>query len=219
MIAFQSEDMENIFDKMEVRIFLGLGSNEGDREKILGDALAQIQTLGLEVVNASSLYETEPVGHAEQDWYLNQVVEMRFGKQINLAIDETIQKHLASNPESRLSLILLSEELLRALLAIETDLGRTRTFQNAARLIDIDLLLFSDLISIKDSSSANQAGGTERLATGMVIPHPRMHLRRFVLEPMCEIAPDYVHPSLKKSFAEILAALDDKSIVRVYRKP
>jgi 2-amino-4-hydroxy-6-hydroxymethyldihydropteridine diphosphokinase len=217
MIAFPSENMENIFDKMDLRIFLGLGSNEGDREKILSDALAQIQTLGLEVVNASSLYETEPVGHAEQDWYLNQVVEMKFGKQINLPIEETIQKHLAGNAPSRLSLMLLSEELLRALHTIESDLGRKRSFQNAPRLIDIDLLLFNDLISIKDVSSAAPASDKGALFTGMVIPHPRMHLRRFVLEPMCEIAPDFIHPSMKKSFSEILAGLDDKSIVRLYR--
>ncbi len=211
--------MENIFDNMDVRIFLGLGSNEGNREEILRDALAQIQTLGLEIVNVSSLYETEPVGHTEQNWYLNQVVEMQFGKQINLPIEPPIQKQLASNPQSRLSLMLLSEVLLRALHEIENNLGRKRSFPNAPRLIDIDLLLFSDLISIKDMSSATEASGKETLDTGMVIPHPRMHLRRFVLEPMCEIAPDFIHPKLEKSFAEILAALDDKAIVRLYQNP
>lgn len=217
MIAFQSEDMENIFDKMDLRIFLGLGSNIGDREKNLRDAREQIKTLGLDIVNASSLYETEPVGHAEQAWYLNQVLEVKFGKQINLPIDEAIQKHLASQAQSRLSWMLLSEELLRALMEIETDLGRTRAFENAPRVIDIDLLLFSDLISIKDVSSVTPVSGKETIETGMVIPHPRMHLRRFVLEPLCEIAPDCLHPSLKKSFAEILATLDDKSIVRLYQ--
>jgi 2-amino-4-hydroxy-6-hydroxymethyldihydropteridine diphosphokinase len=145
------------------------------------------------------------------------VVEMRFGERINLPIEESIQKHLASNAQSRLSLMLLSEELLRALHTIENDLGRTRPFQNAPRLIDIDLLLFSDLISIKDVSSATPADDNETPVTGMVIPHPRMHLRRFVLEPLCEIAPEFIHPSMKKSFAEILAGLDDQSIVRLYR--
>lgn len=218
MIAFQQDDMENIFDTMSLRIFLSLGSNLGDRESNLRDALERIKRLGLEVVQASSLYDTEPVGFAEQHWFLNQVIELRFGKEIHLPIDAEVQKHLEQNKESRFSLMLLAEKLLRALLAIEDDLGRKRTFENAPRLIDIDVLLFGDLIYIKDISSATPASGKEWFNTGIIIPHPRMHLRRFVLAPLCEIAPDSIHPSLKKKFVEILAALDDKSIVRVYRK-
>ena len=219
MIALLQENMENIFAKLDLRIFLGLGSNFGDREKNLHLALKQIKTLGLDIVNRSSIYETETVGYLEQNWFLNQVVEVKFGKQINLQLDQTLEKHLASNTPSHLSLILLSEELLRAFLEIENDKGRKRTFQNAPRVIDIDLLLFNDLISIKDISSLIQTSGKERLYAGTVLPHPRMHLRRFVLEPLCEIAPDFIHPSMKKSFAQMLAALDDKSVVRLYRKP
>lgn len=83
--------------------------------------------------------------------------------------------------------------LLAALLSIETALGRDRTVGAAGpRTIDLDLLLFGDHVAREP---------------GLVVPHPRMHRRRFVLEPLVEIAPSAWHPGLRKTAAELLAAL------------
>ena len=130
------------------------------------------------VVRQSSIYETEPVGNI-QGFFLNGVVEV--------------------------DTVLLADELLRALLAIERSMGRkrppiakrTRT-ADQARVIDLDLLFFE-----------KQVTDTPALQ----LPHPRLHERRFVLAPMAELAPTLIHPILKKSISEMLAGL--KSPYRV----
>jgi 2-amino-4-hydroxy-6-hydroxymethyldihydropteridine diphosphokinase len=101
----------------------------------------------------SSLYRTAPVGHAAQPDYVNAVI----------AIETDVP----------------AAELLASLLATESRHGRVRSFANAPRRLDLDLLLY----------------GNEIIAgPGLEVPHPRMHERRFVLEPLCEIAPDCVIP-------------------------
>jgi 2-amino-4-hydroxy-6-hydroxymethyldihydropteridine diphosphokinase len=94
------------------------------------------------------------------------------------------------------------EELLARLLKVEYALGRRRTRALAARTLDLDLLLYGD------------ARSETPLLT---LPHPRMHLRRFVLEPLRELAPDARHPVLQKTFARLLAETDDRSRVRLWK--
>ncbi len=92
-------------------------------------------------------------------------------------------------------------ELLRLLLDIERDAGRRRERSLAPRTLDLDLLLYGDV----------------RLQTdALTLPHPRLHLRRFVLAPLAELAPDARHPVLLKTFAELLAATDDDSRVELW---
>ncbi|HYY99441.1 MAG TPA: 2-amino-4-hydroxy-6-hydroxymethyldihydropteridine diphosphokinase [Pyrinomonadaceae bacterium] len=94
------------------------------------------------------------------------------------------------------------EELLARLLKVEYALGRRRARALAARTLDLDLLLY----------------GVERVETPLLtLPHPRMHLRRFALKPLCELAPAAVHPVLNKSCAELLAESDDRSRVRLWK--
>jgi 2-amino-4-hydroxy-6-hydroxymethyldihydropteridine diphosphokinase len=138
------------------RAFVGLGSNLGDREATILQALAGLQAEPeLHVVHVSTLRETEPVGYLDQPQFLNGVVEL----------------------ETELP----ARDLLTRLLAIERQLGRTRGDGPplGPRTIDLDLLLYGDEIIAQG---------------GLQVPHPRMHERRFVLEPLAEVAPGLVVP-------------------------
>lgn len=90
-------------------------------------------------------------------------------------------------------------QLLKFVLSVEADMGRVRMRDKGPRKIDIDLLLFGNRVLQEP---------------GLTIPHPAMHERRFVLEPLAEIAPEARHPVLKKTAREFLAALDNSQIVR-----
>jgi 2-amino-4-hydroxy-6-hydroxymethyldihydropteridine diphosphokinase len=91
------------------------------------------------------------------------------------------------------------EQVMARLLRIEFALGRTREVKNGPRTLDLDLLMYGELQS-----------DTEFLK----LPHPCLHQRRFVLEPLVEIAPRLIHPTLKRGMAELLESVEDRSIVR-----
>jgi 2-amino-4-hydroxy-6-hydroxymethyldihydropteridine diphosphokinase len=99
------------------------------------------------------------------------------------------------NGAAELRTLLTPRALLDALLAIERQLGRERRAEarHGPRTLDLDLLLFGD---------------AQISEPGLIVPHPRMHLRRFVLEPLAELAPEAVHPVLGESVRSLLAALD-----------
>ena len=159
--------------KLPHRAFLGLGSNLGDREKNLKTSLSLLESADLRIRKTSSLYHTEPVGEASQSWFMNAVVEV----------------------ETTLS----PEELLQLCQQIEEKMGRQHLIPQGPRVIDIDILMYDQLIM--DSP-------------GLTIPHPRMHCRRFVLIPLLEIAPDAVHPRLKKGIRELVEDAADFSAVK-----
>lgn len=188
-------------------VYLGLGSNLRDRKTNLNNAIALIKKLGLEVVRESSIYETEPVGVIDQPWFLNQVIETRITAGLPAEPGP-----ISGDPETIATV--QAEALLSGLLDIECAMGRERTIASGPRLIDIDLLLFGDIVIAR--STQNEERPLKDRA-GIVVPHPRMHLRRFVLEPLCEIAPDLVHPALNKTCCEILETIEDPSVVRVFR--
>jgi 2-amino-4-hydroxy-6-hydroxymethyldihydropteridine diphosphokinase len=95
-----------------------------------------------------------------------------------------------------------AEEVMKLLLKMEKSLGRTREVKKAPRSIDLDLLLYGD-----------DTIDTELLT----LPHPRLHRRRFVLEPLAELVPNLIHPTLDKTVAELLEEVDDTSNVRLWR--
>lgn len=195
----------------EIVVYLGLGSNLGDRAANLRKAIERIKALGLRINRESSIYETEPVGFQDQQWFLNQVIETN--------VPSPIAKQALSEPETIATVE--AEALLSELLQIEQEMGRQRQIADGPRLIDVDLLLFGDfIIPHSKADFGNSKAATESLPdnqTRIVVPHPRMHLRRFVLEPMCEIGADVVHPILHRTCRELLSALDDESRVRVHR--
>ena len=152
--------------------FLGLGSNLGGREESLARALALLDEDGFRITRTSALYETAPVGGPPQGDFLNQVVAGEWH----------------GTPEA----------LLEACLAAERALGRVRAERFGPRSLDVDVLLFADLV---------------RDAPPPVLPHPRMHERRFVLVPLVEIAPEARHPRLALSARELLERCPDASRV------
>ncbi len=146
-------------------MYLSLGSNLGDRETNLRQAIAALGALGT-VTAVSSFYETEPVEVRAQPWFLNCAVGM-----------ETE---------------LMPKQFLARLQAIEQQLGRRRLQPKGPRTIDVDILLFGN--SVVDNPA-------------LIIPHPAMHERRFVLEPLAEIAPEVRHTVLKRTVRELRDAL------------
>ena len=158
---------------MEV-VFLGVGTNLGDREKNLKEAITGIGKYIGRVVNSSSVYETEPWGFEAEQQFLNIVVKV-----------ETE---------------LVPSEVLRAILILETKLGRVRSeIQYSSRVIDIDILFYGDEIINSEE---------------LKVPHPLLPERKFVLVPLCEIEPELVHPGLKQSVTSLLEKCVDKSEVR-----
>jgi len=200
-----------------ITVYLGLGSNVGDRQANLREAIACLERLGLEIVCESSIYETEPVGYKDQPWFLNQVIKVRANPNLSFKDDldvQLLEAIMEKGPE--LAAGLWMRELLKELLDIEHAMGREHAIPEGPRVIDIDILLCGNIDGIFAETSDVEVAKAESLF--LILPHPRIHLRRFVLEPLCEIAPDVVHPTLKKTCRELLSALDDPSTVRLYRR-
>lgn len=142
--------------------YIALGSNLGDKEKNLRRALLLLTQQGVEVVRVSSFISTEPYGVTDQPQFLNAVACVR-----------TSLAPLA---------------LLDVLLATELAMGRVRLRHWGERNIDLDLLLYEDMVL-----------DTKRLH----LPHPDMQNRDFVLLPLAEIAPELKHPTLQKTIWEL----------------
>lgn len=147
-------------------MYLSLGTNLGDREANLARALSAIEAESIRVLARSSIYETEPQDVKDQPWFLNLVAACQ----------------TACFPM----------QLLAVLQRIEREVGRVRragAVPKGPRIIDIDMLLYADLV-------INQPK--------LIVPHPRMLQRRFVLEPLVEIAPDLRLPGTGHLARELL---------------
>ena len=153
-------------------VYLSLGSNLGDRLTNLREAIARLAAAGLEVRHVSSLYKTQPVDFGPQAWFLNCVAEV--GTE------------------------LMPVQLLKKLKSIERALGRRPGISKGPRPIDIDILLYENVVVC--SSALN-------------IPHERMGERRFVLIPLAELAPNLRHPVMKRTITQMLADTPDRSQV------
>jgi 2-amino-4-hydroxy-6-hydroxymethyldihydropteridine diphosphokinase len=148
-------------------VYIGIGSNLGDKA---GNCRRAVEVILAEarnrIVQCSPLYQTEPVGKKEQDWFINGVsaVETSMGP----------------------------AELLGFLVGVEEMMGRVRRERWGPRVIDLDILIYDQVVINEE---------------GLQIPHPRLHERRFVLVPLRDVAPDLMHPLLGKTISQILAEL------------
>ena len=155
-------------------VYLSLGSNVGDRDKLLARTLERLASDDIRVVRISSVYETEPRDVPDQPWFLNQVVEIETS--------------------------LFPKQLLARLQKIEIGIGRVRMEARGPRTVDIDILFYGDAIVS---------------TPGLEIPHPRVADRRFVLEPLAELVPEFRHPRTRQTVREMLAAVRHQKVHRV----
>lgn len=157
-------------DRSWHRAYIAIGSNLGDKEKNLREAIKTIELSPLnKIMKVSKLYETKPVGYLEQDNFLNGAIEIK----------------TLMNPN----------ELIEFLLKIEKDLKRERIVKWGPRTIDLDILLYDNLVTFEEE---------------LVVPHPRMQERMFVLKPLSDIAPYYVHPILNIRIIDLMNKLSEK---------
>lgn len=159
-----------------VTCYVLFGSNKGDRFVLFDKAYTFINNRCGRVTGVSSFYESEPWGFKARNWFLNCLLML----------------------ETELP----ADELMTALLQIESELGRVRRPGKrgyTSRTVDLDLIYY----------------GTETIDSKVVtVPHPRLHLRRFVLVPLCELCPDFVHPVFHLTNRELLAQCEDALEVR-----
>lgn len=149
--------------------YIALGSNMGDKEKYLNDAITMINDDDMCIVNkVSSFIITPPYGYTEQDDFLNGAIKIQ---------------------------TLYSPKMLLSFLQnLEIKANRVRQIHWGPRTLDLDILLYDNIVCDDDS---------------LVIPHPELHKRDFVLIPLNEIAPNCVHPILKKRIRELIGTLQD----------
>ena len=158
------------------KIIIGIGGNikseDGDHPiKVAMKAIRYLEDYSINITNQSSWYETEPIPKSDQPNFFNCIV---FAKTVLNELD-----------------------VLNSLHEIEYRLGRRRTLVNGARVIDLDLIDYSNKI-LKNKE--------------IVIPHPRAHQRRFVMEPLAELDKNWIHPVLKINIKKILAKLNNQKI-------
>ena len=151
------------------KVYIAAGSNLGDKEETLKEAIYIIdKRKDCVVTKVSNFYTTDPVGYEDQDQFVNCVFEIN-----------TLQT---------------PSELMDTLLEVEKDFKRERIIRWGPRTLDLDIILYNDIISYDEH---------------ILIPHPRAHERQFVMKPMCDINPYYVHPIYRKRVMDISSELGE----------
>ncbi len=141
-------------------VYIGLGSNLGDRDKNLADAVRRLATTrSITLLKQSSVLETDPVDYRDQPRFLNTII----------AVETSLPPH----------------EILELTGEIETELGRRKTFSKGPRTIDLDILLYDNIILQNDD---------------LTIPHPEIKNRRFIMQHLVELDPELADPVTGKKY-------------------
>jgi 2-amino-4-hydroxy-6-hydroxymethyldihydropteridine diphosphokinase len=159
--------------EQQVQVWLGMGSNLGDRAGHLDRGLERLSER-IQIAAVSPCYETEPWGVTDQPRFLN----------------------LACTGHTKLG----PRELLTFVKEIERDMGRVERVRYGPRIIDIDILFYDALVLTDED---------------LIIPHPRLPERAFVLAPLADIAPEFVHPQSGMTIAELLSAVETDGVRRL----
>ncbi len=157
----------------EISVFLALGTNLGNRSKNLAEARRRLSQK-ITILRTSHIYETPPWGVTDQPAFYNQVIETQTGME--------------------------PLELLQWVKQIECEMGRVPSVRFGPRLIDIDLLVYDNLVLTSEK---------------LTLPHPRMFERSFVLVPFSELAPYFIPPTSTRSIQELCATIDSQGIIRL----
>ena len=177
-------------------ILIGLGSNLsgpefGSPRRVLEAALAAMPDRGITVRYLSSFYESEPVPKSDQPWFVNAVA----------AVETELPP----------------AELLHSLHDIEADLGRKRRIRWEARIIDLDIIAYGD--QILPSLALWSQKAKDIAPNEIIIPHPRLHERLFVLKPLMDICPDWIHPVSGKTAAALMTHVEEDQKQTLRRMP
>jgi len=176
-------------------ILIGLGSNLTSEaydtsQAVLRGALAKIAEKNIKIVKLSNFYHSEPVPKSDQPWYVNAVARL-----------ETDHK---------------PEELLHILHAIEHEMGRLRRERWGSRIIDLDILAYDNIIL--PSAQKWKDSFTETENKQFILPHPRMHDRLFVLRPLMDVAPNWLHPIFHKTAENLLAENRSSEVIHLMKE-
>jgi len=174
----KEEDRFNLKEVWKLTIvYLGLGSNSGDREKSLNLALKELKGLkSIKILKISSIYETEPVGFKAQNWFLNAVVKIK----------------------TKLPPL----ELFYTLQGIERKMGRKKGKRWGPRKIDLDILLYDRIVMREDK---------------LILPHPQLHKRKFVLIPLIELGARWKHPVLNLTPKRLLENIEKVQEIKLFK--
>lgn len=173
-----------------VRIFLGLGSNLARREENLSRAIQMLNNNNITINKISAIYESN-ASEPIKFFCLNLPIQLKQNPYLNCVLEAS------TNDEPT--------QLLAKVLKIEKTLGRKRYFglKNLPRPIDIDILFYDKLIINRSN---------------LKVPHPRLHLRDFVLLPLVDLAPDFVHPILNKPIKQLVSEIKSHQGVSIWQK-
>jgi len=161
-----------------MKLYIGIGSNIGDRFLHIQKAIREVGLIpGTTLIRVSSIYETEPFGYMNQNWFYNAVLELQ------TELDPYY--------------------LLESTQAIENRLGREKTIKWGPRRIDLDLLAYDGIIVKSDR---------------LILPHPHMSIRKFVLVPLAEIAPFFIHPVYNYTIWYMLGRCPEEKVLKIREK-
>jgi len=173
-------------------ILIGLGSNlttqAGGPSETLDAALTALEDMGARPARRSAYYTSAPIGPPDQPWFVNAVAEL----------DSPL------DPEA----------LLQALHALEARFARRREMRWQARTLDLDLLDWHGTIR-PDYTDWKAAAASSQAPARLILPHPQLHRRRFVLDPLTEIAPDWRHPVFGCAAGALLESVRDQAVNRL----